>query len=487
MADAGLDGLLREVRRQARFGAEPDVRKVLDWLGAQTNSQAALVEDAAAVRSCTTGFPRKVLPALAGLLARMAGGQLASAATEAEALHVHCEALGSSEPRPVLVVTGLSKPTPEAISLTSHAGSVLTLLRRAEDGDLAHRGYQDKARQLRLGVLHALLAGEPMLARRMNSGTVPPLLEASSLRIYLLRCPQADRDRIPVLHQDPAGFHGRDLMVHCPVINEHLICLVAEREGEDDTGGPGLAGLLRRLVRENPGYALGISAAQPLSATAAAYGQATHALAAARTTADRVASHHGRSRLEGVLAQRPALNWARTLLRPLDSVPKTSADITRLVMSLPRSGVARLLGLSRNTVAAHLGRAERALGLDLDDVRSRATVNLALALSGSCAGTDVLERQRPPELSELLHAEAVFAWADSLLRPLQTRHRRTLQGWIDANADAQQAARHLDISRNTVRAHLLAAETALSLDLLTLGNGIHDVVHALDVTAARTG
>ena len=99
----------------------------------------------------------------------------------------------------------------------------------------------------------------------------------------------------------------------------------------------------------------------------------------------------------------------------------------------------------------------------------------------------MLERQRPPELSELLHAEAVFAWADSLLRPLQTRHRRTLQGWIDANADAQQAARRLDISRNTVRAHLLAAETALSLDLLTLGNGIHDVVHALDVTAARTG
>lgn len=321
-----------------------------------------------------------------------------------------------------------------------------------------------------------------MLARRMNSGAVPQLLEAAGLRIYLLRCPQTDRDRIPAIHQDPAGFHGNDLMVHCPVINEHLICLVAEREGQGD---PGLAGLLRRLVRDNPGYALGISAAQPLNATAAAYSQAVHALAAARTTADRVASYHGRSRLEGVLDQRPALNWARTLLRPLDSVPKTSADITRLIMSVPRSGVARLLGLSRNTVAAHLGRAERALGLDLDDVRSRATVNLALALTGSCAGADADDRQRPQALDELMRAEAVFAWAESLLWPLQARHRRTLQGWIDANADAQQAARRLDISRNTVRAHLLAAETALSLDLLTVGNGIHDVVHALDITAAR--
>ncbi|MBK0868965.1 helix-turn-helix domain-containing protein [Saccharopolyspora sp. HNM0986] len=484
VAGAGLDGLLREVRRQTRSGDAPDERKVLHWLRRQTSAQVALVEYGATVRSCTTGFPREVLPALAALLERMAGGQLASAATETEQLHVHCEALGSGEPHPVLVVAGVSKPTPEAISLTSHAGSVLTLLRRAEDGDLANRGYQDKARQVRLGVLHALLAGEPVLARRMNSGAVPPLLEATGLRIYLLRCPQTDRDRLPVLHQDPAGFHGGDLMVHCPVINEHLICLVAEREGQGD---PGLAGLLRRLVRDNPGYALGISAAQPLNATAAAYSQAVHALAAARTTADRVASYHGRSRLEGVLAQRPALNWARALLRPLDSVPKTSADITRLVMGLPRSGVARLLGLSRNTVAAHLGRVERALELDLDDVRDRATVNLALALTGSCAGADADDRQRPQPLDELMRAEAVFAWADSLLRPLQARHRRTLQGWIDANADAQQAARRLDISRNTVRAHLLAAETALSLDLLTIGSGIYDVVHALDITAARTG
>lgn len=481
MADADLAGLLREVRRQARF--EDTVGKVLDWLRRQTSAQVALVQDATTVRSSTTGFPHEVLSPLAPLLARMAGGQLASAATEAERLHVHCEALGSSEPRPVLVVAGVSKPTPETISLTSHVGSVLTLLRRAEDGDLAHRSYQDKARQVRLGVLHALLAGEPVLARRMNSGAVPPLLEAGGLRIYLLRCPQADRDRIPALHQDPAGFHGSDLMVQCPVIDEHLICLVAENEAQRDPRGEETAELLRSLVRDNPGYALGISAVQPLSATAAAYGQAVHALAAARATTERVASHHGRSRLEGVLPQRAALNWARTLLRPLDSVPKTSADITRLLMTLPRSGVARLLGLSRNTVAAHLGRVERALGLDLDDVRARATVNLALALSGSSVDVDVDDR--PQALDELMRVEAAFAWAESLLRPLQDRHRRTLQGWIDANADAQQAARRLNISRNTVRAHLLAAETALGLDLLTIGTGIHDVVHALDITAAR--
>ncbi|WP_338597886.1 helix-turn-helix domain-containing protein [Saccharopolyspora sp. SCSIO 74807] len=92
---------------------------------------------------------------------------------------------------------------------------------------------------------------------------------------------------------------------------------------------------------------------------------------------------------------------------------------------------------------------------------------------------------RPQALDELMRVEAAFAWAESLLRPLQARHRRTLQGWIDANADAQQAARRLNISRNTVRAHLLAAETALGLDLLTIGTGIHDVAHALDITAAR--
>ncbi|WP_421915635.1 helix-turn-helix domain-containing protein [Nonomuraea polychroma] len=101
---------------------------------------------------------------------------------------------------------------------------------------------------------------------------------------------------------------------------------------------------------------------------------------------------------------------------------------------------------------------------------------------------------RPPEpgdrhqtltLDDLLGTERAAAWAQTFLRQLRVPHRRTLQAWIDANTDAQQAARSLGISRNTVRTHLRTAEALLGRDLLTTGTGIHDVVYALLITTAR--
>ncbi|WP_086886385.1 MULTISPECIES: helix-turn-helix domain-containing protein [Streptomyces violaceusniger group] len=75
--------------------------------------------------------------------------------------------------------------------------------------------------------------------------------------------------------------------------------------------------------------------------------------------------------------------------------------------------------------------------------------------------------------------------------PLQDTRGRdlhtTLRAWIDANTDAQRTARHLGLSRNTVRAHLRAAEHLLSRDLLTTGSGIHDLVHALHITGLPPG
>ncbi|MEV0321559.1 helix-turn-helix domain-containing protein [Streptomyces sp. NPDC050658] len=474
------------MRRQASCETGADVGDLLCWLHRQTGVDAAVVADGA-VESCTADFPREAPARLGGLLARLSGGQLAAAATQAGSLHVRCEALGPHAPRPVLVVVARSEPTSQTVALISHTGSVLALLRRAAHSDRARHEYHDKARQLRFAVLHGLLAGGPLLARRMTTGTVPPLLDADRLRIHLLRCPSADRDRITQAHQDPSGYHGTALMVHCPVFKDHLICLVAEDDGTDGHGGgppQGVGATLRRLVRDNPRYALGISDVQPLHATAEAYTQATHALAAARTTPDRVAFHHGKSPLTDILPAQPAIAWARAFLQPLDSAPKASADITRLAITMPRSGVARLLGLSRNTVTAHLRHAQQALGQDLADVRTRAAVHLALTLSGSREGLDP-QPQQPPALDDLLSTEQAAAWARAILRPLQARHRRTLQAWIDANADAQEAAHRMDISRNTVRAHLRTAEAALGLDLLTTSNGTHDVVHALRIAAAR--
>lgn len=414
---------------------------------------------------------------------------MAAAVTRVDAWNVRCEVLGVHGARPVLVAAARSVLRPEAVALISHTGSVITLLRRARDGERTWRGFHYKARQVRFGVFSALLVGEPLLARRMTTGAVPPLLEAGMLRVHLLHCPPADRDRVVRTHQDPSGYHGSDLMVHCPVFKEHVICLVADDTGArgghgsgDHTGGLGEA--LRRLVRDNAGYALGVSGAHSLGATAEAYGQAAHALAAARTTPGRLASYHGQTSLAGVLPRRPALAWARAVLRPLDSLPKTTVDITRLLTSMPRGAVARLLDLSRNTVTAHIRRAEQALGLDLADVRSRAAVHLALALTSGGTTHEPDELQPPPSLDDLLHTERAAAWARTFLKPVRPPQRRTLQAWIDANTDGQQAARRLGISRNTVRAHLRTAEAHLCRDLLTAGAGIHDVVHALHVLSA---
>ncbi|MFE7113629.1 helix-turn-helix domain-containing protein [Streptomyces sp. NPDC057575] len=496
MGDAGvqwqvgvLEGLLREVRLQASRGAGPDVQKVLEWLCRQTGVHAALVtDDAGTVESFTAGFPHEVLEPLAPLLVRMSGGQLAAAVTQSGELHVRCEALGPHEPRPVLVVAGPSKPSPDAIALISHTGSVLTLLRRAGRTDRIWHDYQHTTHQLRFAVLSALLSGEPILARRMTTGAMPPLLDADRLRLYLLQCPSIDRDRIVRTYQDPSGYHGSGLMVQCPVFKHHIICLFTDDEAPDGPGGKlrGHAETLHRLVRDNPRYAMGVSGGHPLHAAAEAYSQAAHALAAAPTAPSRVASYHGRTPLEGVLPRQAAQQWARTLLRPLDTATKTSTDITRLTMNMPRSAVAKLLGLSRNTVTAHLKRVEASLGLDLTDVRCRAAVYLALALSSSRPAPEPDYDQPLSTLNDLLRTERAAAWASATLRPLQDRHRRTLQAWIDANTDAQHAARALGISRNTIRTHLRTAESVLGLDLLTAGTGIHDVVHALHITNTRT-
>ncbi|WP_406530700.1 helix-turn-helix domain-containing protein [Streptomyces sp. I8-5] len=93
--------------------------------------------------------------------------------------------------------------------------------------------------------------------------------------------------------------------------------------------------------------------------------------------------------------------------------------------------------------------------------------------------------QPPSTLDDLLRTERAAAWAAATLRPLQDRHRRTLQAWIDANTDAQQAACALGISRNTIRTHLRTAESVLGLDLLTAGTGIHDIVHMLHIANIR--
>ncbi|WP_063795974.1 helix-turn-helix domain-containing protein [Streptacidiphilus griseoplanus] len=479
-----LDELLRVVRRQGSLG------EVLRWLGQRIGAEAAWLGGSGTVRAATPGFPGAVLGALDGQLARLAQGRLAAATAQVGGVEVRLEAFAGREPRPVLVTVSPEELTREAAQLASRTGGLVELLGRASEADGSSRGYEQKARQVRFAVLTALMAGDTTLARRMTTGDVPPLLSAEKARVYLLHCPPADRDRLVRAYQDPSGYHGPDLMVHCPAFDEHLICPVAEDSGAG--GQLGRGAVLRRLVRENAAYALGVSRPYPLDATARAYGEALHALAVARNSPQRLASYRGQPSLVHLLPGRAALAWARAYVEPLDTVPRLTRDITRLAVTFPRSAVARLLQISRNTVAAHCRRAEAALGVDLGEVRVRAALDLALSLVGAHSGS-LVPADDPgdpgdagkavPTLEELLRTRPAREWAELLLKPLRDDERQqlylTVRAWIEAGADAQRTAGQLGLSRNTVRAHLRAVEGLLQRDLLTTGSGIHDLVHAV--------
>ncbi|GAB2917986.1 helix-turn-helix domain-containing protein [Streptomyces mayteni] len=475
--------LLRELTRQMSRDAAPDLGPVVEWLGRRIGTEVALVTGGGMVGAGTPGFPPRLPEWLARVLPRLAGGYLATAAERSGELWVRCEAIGPRVPHPVLVVIGSAAPDERSRALVSATGGVLAALHGIGEGAAVSRDQRDRSRQLRFAVLSALMEGQPFLARRMMAGAVPPVLDAATIRVYLLRCGPVDRDRISETYQDRLGFHGPDLMVRCPVYSHHLICVLAE--DADDAGGH--REILLRLVRENPRYSVGISAPHSLGAVGEAYAQASNALAVARTCPTRVADYQGQSPLVPLLPAREALAWARAHLRRLSGAPGLTVKVTRLAVDVPQAGVARLLGISRNTVRAHVRRAEEALGTDLNDVRSRAVLALALAVAGPRVGAEDDVEEPAPTLDELFHAQPAVAWAEAFLGPLREEagHRAlvaTLDAWIDADTDARRAATHLGINRNTVRARLRTAERLLQRDLLSTGAGVHDLVHALRIT-----
>ncbi|CAL9434272.1 hypothetical protein SUDANB171_02106 [Streptomyces sp. enrichment culture] len=491
-----VEGLLRAAGGPAGVGG------VLEWLGARLDAQVAVVggrgDGPVEVEEATAGFPSVARAGLQELAARVVGGRLASAATTTEggagSWWLRLERIGPRPPHRVLVVAAERAPDRAESAVASQVCGVLDLLFRARETDAARRGYQRKARQLRLALFQALMAGDPVLARRMSAGDPAGVLETERARVHLLRCAPGDRDRLAQTYQDPSGFHGRALMVRCPVYDEHLICLIPE----GDPAGEPLAGALRELVGANRTYTLGISAVQPLAATAEAYEQARHALAVARTTPDRIAGYEGREPLARLLPPAPAGRWAAGLLRPLDGVPRLAVDITGLALGMPRAGVARFLNLSRTTVGAHVREVESALGMDLHAVRDRAALHLAVALAARRAEPPWATEPDPgtgtgtggaPRLTDLLETDAARRWARAFWTPLageeHHRVRGTLRGWIDANADARRAAQELGLSRTTVTAHLRTAERLLHRDLSASGPGIHDLVHALRISVSR--
>ena len=148
------------------------------------------------VRAATAGFPVTVLTTLAEPLGQVAAGRLAASTAYLDGREVRLQGFGPHQPRPVLVTLSTTSLPKDAAALASQAGGLLELMGRALAADSSARGYEDKARQVRFAVLTALMTGNVTFARRMTTGNVPPLLDAERVRVQLLHCPPADRDRL---------------------------------------------------------------------------------------------------------------------------------------------------------------------------------------------------------------------------------------------------------------------------------------------------
>ncbi|MFJ8111771.1 helix-turn-helix domain-containing protein [Streptomyces sp. NPDC096132] len=450
--------------------AASGIRRTVGWLAVTLDASVSLLDPSG------TPLAGEPMPLDEDLVADLVCGRLASAAWEGDGRHLRLVRVELPGPSTAGVLT-VSRTAPfdrRAADILTHTATVLELLLRAQQtvatGDRLARATSD----LRLAILQLLMVEDIVAARRVAAGLWPGLLDTDTACVYVVETAPADRDR--VAEACVTATREEALVVRCPAMDGHVICVVP-----DDT----VAADLRALCLRTPEALLGGSARQNLARTATAYGQAVSALAVARFRPDRTAVYAERTHPERLMDPEVLRTWTTRLLRPLDTLPHhTRAELlatTRLGLEFTAVSAAKVLGVSRNTVRARMDRVENLLGTDFSDLRVRATVHLALNTQ-ECTIEDLAARPAAPvPLGELLTGPALRTWAQDLLSRLDTDGRDlrgTLRAWIAAGGNAERAAQLLGVHAQTVREHVRSAEPVLERQLLASGSDLYEVVLA---------
>ncbi|GGW97351.1 DNA-binding protein [Streptomyces malachitofuscus] len=447
-----------------------DVGRVVDWLAATARAEVSL-QDAVGTLLAGTRLPLEE-----SLVADLGSGRIASAAWEGDGRHQRLVGIGHPSGTCVLAVSreaAFDRPTSDVVT---HTAQVIELLLTAHETAAAGHRLRRATADLRLAILQLLMVEDTVAARRVAAGLWPGLLDADTACVYVVESAPDRRERLVAECLDTTREEA--LVVRCPAMDGHVI-VVSPRETT--------ASDLRSLVGRHPGTFLGGSVWQSLARTATAYGQAVSALAVARFRADKTAVYAERTHPERLMEPAALRGWAARVLRPLDALAHhTRAELlatTRLGLEFTAVNTAKILGVSRNTVRARMERVETMLGVDFDDVTTRAVVHLALhtqinLLDGQTAADP---GARAPGLAGLLAGEAVGAWAQELLGRLDRdprNVRRTLRTWIAAGGNAERAAQALGVHAQTVREHVRSAEPVLERQLLATGTDLYEVVLA---------
>ncbi|WP_367133353.1 MULTISPECIES: helix-turn-helix domain-containing protein [Streptomyces] len=475
---------LLDFARAGENGDDTALRRLVTWLAGALGGTVTLTGRNGRPLAGTAAHAA-VEERAGELLEHVAGGRLHAAAADDRHGQLRLVAVGRSAPHPVLAAA-LPGPFDErAAALLTRAAGILALMLRAREAEDHRCGAEHAMACLRLAVFQLLMGGEVALAQRTAAGLAPGLLDADTVRVFVLEQPEHRGDAL--LRACEAATGGRALAVRCAAYDSQVIVVVpmTGRDAPQDGDGLAPATALRRVVAGRPDVFLGAGGLHPLSRTGEAYGEAARALAVARFRPGRTAEHSAQTGLAELLDPAASGAWAARVLRPFDALPYHARGpllaTVGLGLEFTAVNAAKVLGVSRNTVRARMDKAAALLGADLADVRARAVLHLALHLHSTAPGTAPGDAPPPAGLERLLASDGLRAWAGELLGRLAAGERdlrRTLCVWIAENTSVEGTAARLGVHPRTVRDRLRSAEHLLGRRLVPGGGDLYEVVLA---------
>ncbi len=469
------------------------VRLLLRRVARFLRGQAALLDERGEVAEAFPETSTDFLSTVADEVIKIRNGRTSSATVRDGGRVVAAVPIGGSGDTPVLVVAAGEADLHDGRWLVSAAARLLWLCWQVE---VARRGQEriDRADDaVREAVLHLLMRGERGSAHRVAAALGPPLPER--FRISVIESPSSVRDAL--LGYLASVISDRTWIVRCPVYTGHLILLVPElAQGDLRQDADSLDVVLRDLVQDGgrveagAKISAGTSHVVSLREVPSGYEQAFHALACARRNPVRYATFNAREDLASVVGP-TGRSWAARLLAPLiDYVPNRiqDPDAAELRGTLEswlsfHHRAATQLKIHRNTLAARLVRLESLLHCDAHDVRTQATLHLALRLLNK-PPHQPSERTGASDLDALLASAAVRFWAERQLAPLLEEDPRllaTLRAWFKSNTRLEAIAAEIGISEPAARKRLIRVETTLERSVLKAPSARYDLYFALRI------
>lgn len=483
---------IEQLRVLQREAVRPNgVRRVLQSLARSIDGHAALVDEAGSPLRTSPDSPPDFVAAVADEIDRIRTGQAHSVAAELDTRVVAVLSISHPEPGPVLVAAGDKHTVTRLRDHLADAARLLWLCWQVEQSRLDRERLDLADSQTREAVLHLLMVGDRGGAGRVASTLGPQL--GDPIRMYVVECGLSGEVRDALVARCDEICDSQAWVVRCPVYDRHVIVIAPVSAAlEADSSARGVTDPVeerfRSLVLHMGDIHVGASEVVSLRETAAGYQQAFHALAAARRGAEAYARFNPRSELPALLGE-AGRTWARRTLAPLlEHVPARAHDpgAEELRVTLESwlsfySGAARQLKIHRNTLSARLKLVERLLDCDVRQIRTQATLQLAMK---------IIEYPRLPSVSEnsvdaILRSAAVQLWAQRQLEPLLGDDGQaslaTLRTWLanDTRLDATAAA--LGISVPGVRKRLLRLEGALERSVLNGPSARYDLWLALRI------